>query len=119
MTQLGNGLHSARHYEDALTVREADLALARRFGETRNIIAALSNLASAYQFLGRRSEALSMRQDVYSVTLQLFGEEHNRTIIAANNLAKYLALSTKAASERSQSHWYAKRSPWRGASRSE
>ena len=90
MTGLGNGLHSAKRYEDALTVREADLALARRFGETRNIIATLSNLASAYDELGRRSEALSMRQEVYSVTLQLFGEEHIESLIEANNLAKIL-----------------------------
>ena len=90
MTGLGNGLHSAKRYEDALIVREADLALARRFGETRNIIVTLSNLASVFDELGRRTEALSLRQEVYSVTLQLFGEEHIESLIEANNLAKIL-----------------------------
>ena len=30
MAELGNGLHLAEHYEDALTVREAELATMRR-----------------------------------------------------------------------------------------
>jgi hypothetical protein len=86
-TELGCGLHSAKHYEDALTVREADMALARRLGETRNMLVMLSNLASTYEELGRRPEALPMRQEVYSVTLQLYGEEHIESVIEGSNLA--------------------------------
>jgi hypothetical protein len=90
-TELGCGLHSAEHYEDALTVREADLALARRFGETRNMLVMLSNLASTYEELERRPEALPMRREVYSVTLQLYGEEHIESLIEANNYAGNLS----------------------------
>ena len=91
MTGLGNGLHSAKRYEDALIVREADLALARRFGETRNMLVMLSNLASTYEELERRPEALPMRREVYSVTLQLYGEEHIESLIEANNYAGNLS----------------------------
>ena len=36
MKQLGNGLSSADHHEDALAVREADLAMMRRLGASED-----------------------------------------------------------------------------------
>ena len=32
MNQLGNGLYATGHYEDALSVREAELSMVRRLG---------------------------------------------------------------------------------------
>ena len=53
MTELGCGLHEAEHYEDALSVQEADMALKRRLGESEgNMLVMQSNLASTYEELG-------------------------------------------------------------------
>ena len=91
MSQLGNGLHGAKHYEDALTVRETELSLARRLGsDEEDMLVTQTNLASTYHFIGRPEEALSMRQEVYSGNLKLNGEEHQSTLIAAGNLADSL-----------------------------
>ena len=46
-----------------------------------------SNIASTYEFLGRSEEALEMKRDVYSGRLELDGEEHEKTLLAANNYA--------------------------------
>ena len=54
------------------------------------ILAVQSNLANTYSWLGRDEEALSMRREVYSRTLKLFGEEHSQTLIEANNYASLL-----------------------------
>jgi tetratricopeptide (TPR) repeat protein len=48
------------------------------------------NLANSYQKLGRREEALSMRQEVYSSHLKLNGREHGDTLLEANNYANCL-----------------------------
>ena len=86
MNLLGNGLHDAKHHEDALTVREAMLATIRRSGGIEvSILDAQNNLANTYGALGRFEEALRMRRDVYSGHLKLHCEEHQRTIMAANN----------------------------------
>ena len=62
MNQLGNGLHATGHYEDALSVREAELSMVRRLGAPeKTILAAQSNLANTYQKLGHHEKALSMR----------------------------------------------------------
>ena len=88
MQQLGNGLYSAKQYEDAVSVKEAELAMMRRLGDTENnLLTAQSNLASAYHYLGRLEEALRMRQEVYSGSLKLNGEENSNTLMAANNYA--------------------------------
>ena len=53
MNQLGNGLYATGHYEDALSVREAELSMVRRLGAPeKTILAAQGNLASTYM-LGR------------------------------------------------------------------
>ena len=88
---LGNGLSSARHYEEALTVMEARLSMLRRLGAPENrILIVQTNLAMTYDALGRFEEALSLRQDVYSGRLKLLGGEHEHTLVAANNYAASL-----------------------------
>ena len=56
-----------------------------------NILAVQANLALTYSNLGRREEALCIERDVYSGSLKLFGKEHERTVIAANNYASSLS----------------------------
>ena len=91
MTQLGNGLHDARHDEDALAVREVELATLRRLGASEhNILVVQTNLAITYLNLGRHEQALHMKRDVHSGRLRLHGEEHEMTLLAANNYANSL-----------------------------
>jgi tetratricopeptide (TPR) repeat protein len=91
MTTLGNGLYLAEHYEDALTVREAELPTIRRLGTSeRHMFVAQSNLASSYQRLGRLEEASRMLRDVYSGSVQFYGEEHRESLREANNYANAL-----------------------------
>ena len=54
------------------------------------MLATQSNLASTYQALGRREEALRMRREVYSGNLRLFGEGSFETLREANNYAAIL-----------------------------
>ena len=85
MTRLGNGLSSARHHEDTLTVREAELAMMRRLGASEyNILITQSNVSNSYHNVGRFDEALRIRRHVYSGLMRLVGE-HRNTIHAASN----------------------------------
>ena len=52
-----------------------------------SILVTQSNIANTYEQLGRFDEAIRMRRDVYSGHLKLFGKEHQRTLMAANNYA--------------------------------
>jgi hypothetical protein len=89
---LGNGLSSARHDEDALSVREAELAVMRRLGGSEeNMLALQTNLANTYGDLGRIEQASQMERDVYHGRLKLNGEEHEMTLRAAFNYARTLA----------------------------
>ena len=91
MTELGNGLFNAEHDNDSLTVREAELAMLRRFGASEHdMLFVQANLASTYEQLGRVEEALRIRQEVYSGHLKLNGEEYIETIRAALNYAASL-----------------------------
>ena len=91
MMQLGNGLHDAGHHEDARSVREAELSMIRRLGASENrMLEVQTNLAIAYGPLGRLEEALQLERDVYSGRLRLNGEEHEKTLRAANNYASSL-----------------------------
>jgi len=93
MQQLGSGLALAEHYEDALTVQEALLALTRRIGAPEDeILTVQGNLASTYQMLGREEQASQMVRDVYHVTLNLYGEENQTTIGEANSYATSLVI---------------------------
>ena len=63
----------------------------RRIGTSEhNMLIAQSNLAVTYARLGRKEEALRLRQGVYSGRLELNGEEHEETLIAAINCASSL-----------------------------
>jgi len=60
----------------------------RRLGDSEHkILAVQSNLANAYEVLGREEEAISLREDVYSGRLKLNGKEHKQTLVAALNCA--------------------------------
>ena len=85
---LGNGLNKAKRHEDALSVREAELAMQRRLGASEeHILITQTNLAINYDLLGRREEALSLRREVYTGCLKRSGEGHERTLRAASNYA--------------------------------
>ena len=91
MGQLGIGLSAANHEEDALTVKEAELAMMRRLGESaENILTAQGNLAVTYATLERYELALRMKRIVYYGYLKLKGKEHKDTLISANNYADSL-----------------------------
>ena len=91
MGLLGIGLSHAEHYEDALSVQQAELSMERRLGGSEdNILSVQGNLANTYEKLGRREEALRKRRDVYSGRSKLNGEEHAKTLLAANNYASSL-----------------------------
>jgi len=91
MTQLGNGLFSAKDYEDALSVKEAELAMDRRLDASEfDILATQSNLAGTYGRLGRLEEANRIVRDVYSGYSKILGEEHEVTLTTANNYASSL-----------------------------
>jgi len=86
-SQLGRGLNEAKHHEDALSVREAELSTLRRLDAPGDILVVQGNIANSYQMLGQLEKSLSMRRDVYSGTLKLRGEEGDDTIREANNYA--------------------------------
>ena len=91
MTMLGSGLSAAGHDEDALSVKEARLAMMRRLGSPESsILGTQSNIANTYHVLGRLEEALQIERDVYAGRLKVQGEEHPKTLIAANNYAAAL-----------------------------
>ena len=65
MTELGNGLFAARHYEDALSVEEAKLSLTLRIGASEGrFLIAQGNLAATLDELGRYEEALSIHRRI-------------------------------------------------------
>ena len=88
MTELGNGLSEVGHHEDALSVKEAELATKRRLGASEGrLLITQSNIAVTYQMVGRLEDALRIYRDVYSGQLKLKGEEHGDTLLAAKNYA--------------------------------
>ena len=91
MQQLGSGLSAAKRHEDALSVKEADLSMRRRLGDSEEgILVARSNLAVTYTSIGRFEEALRTERDVYSGRMKLNGEEHERTLRVAYNYSSSL-----------------------------
>jgi len=92
MSVLGNGLSQAGHHEDALSMREAELAIVRRVGPAidaseANILNVQGNLANSYHYLGRFEDSVRMRQEVYSGYAKHLGIEHPNTFVAATNYA--------------------------------
>ena len=60
----------------------------RRFGASElDLLALQGNLAATYRRVGRAEQALCLKRDVYSGRLRLNGEEHEQTLVAANNYA--------------------------------
>ena len=91
MNVLGTGLFQAGHHEDALTVREAELATMRRLGAAEeSILIVKNNLANSYATMGRLEQASQMERDIYRGRLKLNGEEHVNTLISALNSAATL-----------------------------
>ena len=91
MSLLGYGLTFAGHLEDALFVQEAVLCMKQRLGVSeQRILVVQTNLAITYGELGHLEKAVSMERDVYSALLKLQGEEHPKTLRAANNYASSL-----------------------------
>ena len=98
MNKLGNGIYATGvlslatgHYEDALSVREAELSMLRRIGApATNILIAQGNLASTYRRLGQLERALQMQRDAYSGWVKLNGEENEETLRAVLNYADSL-----------------------------
>jgi tetratricopeptide (TPR) repeat protein len=90
MNVLGNGLAAANVDEDALAVRETELSIMRRIGDSEGVLIAQNNIASMYQELGRHEEALLLRQEVYSKRLRFNGKENISTLRAAYNYANDL-----------------------------
>ena len=88
MNSLGDGLTDAEHYEDSVTVREAQVSMLRRVGAPADqMLVAQGNLAQCYSRLGRKEEALPMFEAIYSGHLELFGNEEKNTITSAMNYA--------------------------------
>jgi len=91
MNLLGNGLHAVGHKKETLAVEEANLSILLRLGASEHsILVTRSNLADTYANLGRFEEALSLRRDVYSEYVRVYGEEHRYTLIEAYNLPTLL-----------------------------
>merc|ERR1711991_582481 len=88
---LGSGLTCAGHDEDALPVKEAELAMLWRLGASlHETLVTQSNLANTYMKVGRLESALQIKRDVYSGRVKKDGEEHKYTLIAANNYSSSL-----------------------------
>ena len=91
MTALGNGLSAVNKHEDALVVKEAELAMLRRIGaKEESVLVTQSNIANTYAILGQLDRALSMQRDVYFGTLRVHGEEYGGTMLETNNYAGIL-----------------------------
>ena len=67
------------------------ICMARRLGAPEeHVLVVQGNLATSYEMLGRREEALEIKRDVYFRTLKLLGKEHEDTLLEANNYAHCL-----------------------------
>ena len=92
MEQLGTGLYVANRDEEALSVQEATLSIMRRNGASEgNMLTVQANIVNTLEEVGRAEEAMLMRDDVYSGTLKLYGEEHRETLVEADNYAVALS----------------------------
>ena len=86
MNVLGRGFFEAEHYEDALSVLEAELSMRRRLGESEDtILATQSNLAAVYGRHGRPEPALRLRRECYLGFTRLHGEESEQSLTGALN----------------------------------
>ena len=90
MDLLGGGLFHADRHEDALAVREANLAMLLRTGAPEEqVLAVQGNLGNSYHTHGQSEKGLRMLREVYLRYLKLDGEIP-RTLMAASNYASTL-----------------------------
>ena len=81
----------AAHFQDAMSVQEAELSMRRRLGTSeQDMLITQSNLAMTYGQLGQHERALQLKRDVHAGRLKLDGEEDEGTLKAANNYASSL-----------------------------
>ena len=89
MQLLGNGLSAARHHEDALPVREAELAIAcGALAHQKKTFSACRDQSCehvSHAWTGPTCPTYAARRILW--TLKIYGEEHEQTLIAANNYA--------------------------------
>jgi tetratricopeptide (TPR) repeat protein len=91
MNLLGNGLSAGEYHEDALSVREAQVSLARRSNVSEAYMLNIQgNLANSYEQMGRLEETMTLRREIYSGFLKLFGKENWQNLRAACNYASSL-----------------------------
>jgi hypothetical protein len=91
MNLLGLGLQDAKHYKDALSVREAELSTMRRLGAPeQRMLSTLATIGTTYENLGQLEKGLGIEQQVYARHMELYGTEDERTLIEANNYADSL-----------------------------
>ena len=91
MNVLGNGLLEIGQYDDALSVKETEVAILQRIkARVQHILDVQGNLAVTYAKLERHELALRMKRIVYFGYLKLKGKEHTDTLISANNYADSL-----------------------------
>ena len=93
MSMLGNGLEEAELPADALLVLQSLLTSMKRFGDASHTMLPIENMiALCLCKLKRNDEALVMRRELYTKTINLLGTEHRDTIVSAINLAQSLML---------------------------
>ena len=86
MNVLGNGLLEIGQYDDALSVKETEVAILQRIkARVQHILDVQGNLAVTYATLERYELALRMKRIVYFGYSKLKGKEHTDTLISANN----------------------------------
>ena len=91
MNVLGNGLLETGQYDDALSVKETEVAILQRIkARVQHILDVQGNLAVTYATLERYELALRMKRIVYYGYSKLKGKEHIDTLISANNYADSL-----------------------------
>ena len=91
MNLLGLGLDDAKYYKYALSVRRAELSKMQRHGApAEKILGIMANIGGTYENLGQLEKGLGINQQVYARSMELYGEESEETLIAANNYAESL-----------------------------
>lgn len=94
--QIANVLRTQGKYEESLSldqkVLERQLAVIKDVDD-QHILMTKSSIAADLRGLGRLAEALRYDQETYQRYELVFGEDHPRTLSAANNLAVALRLS--------------------------
>ena len=95
MNLLGLGLQDAKHYKDALSVREAELSTMRRLGGAeQRMLSIMANIGTAYENLGQLEKGLGIKQQVYARHMELYGIEDERDPHRSQQLRRLPSWST-------------------------